>query len=83
MLSTDDPFWRKQRRLTLWLLLIWLLLTFGVNWYADELNKVTLFDFPLGFYMGAQGSLFIYLAIIWYYNHRMRKLEAEYGMADE
>jgi putative solute:sodium symporter small subunit len=82
-MDTGDIFWRKQRRLTLILLVIWLLVTFGVNWYARELNEFTLFDFPLGFYMGAQGSLFIYLAIIWYYNRRMRQLEAEFGMEDE
>lgn len=78
-----DLFWRKQRRLTLLLLLVWFLVTFVMNWYARELNELTLFDFPLGFYMGAQGSLFIYLAIIWYYNRAMRKLEARFGREDE
>jgi len=79
----DDIFWRKQRRLTLLLLLLWFLVTFVMNWYARELNELTLFDFPLGFYMGAQGSLFIYLAIIWYYNRAMRKLEARFDREDE
>jgi putative solute:sodium symporter small subunit len=77
-----EILWRKQRRLTLVLLVIWLLVTFVTSWYADILNEVTLFDFPLGFYMGAQGLLFIYLAIIWYYNRSMRKLEARFGMED-
>lgn len=82
-MASNDLFWRKQRRLTLVLLLLWLLVTFVMNWYARELNTITVFDFPLGFYMGAQGSLFIYLAIIWYYNRRMRQLEAEYRIADK
>lgn len=79
----SDLFWRKQRRLTLLLFILWLLLTFVMNWFAPELNELTLFEFPLGFYMGAQGLLIIYLAIIWYYNRRMCQLEAEYGRADE
>lgn len=83
MMAGSDIFWRRQRRLTLVLLFIWLFVTFVLSWFSGELNKFTLFDFPLGFYMAAQGSLFIFLAIIWYYNRRMRKLEAEFGMADE
>lgn len=82
-MDQPDAFWRKQRRLTGLLLLLWLIVTFVMNWFARELNTITLFDFPLGFYMGAQGSLFVYLAIIWYYNRRMRQLEASFGMEDE
>lgn len=82
-MEDTDIFWRKQRRLTLLLLLIWVVITFVLNWFASELNELTLFDFPLGFYLDAQGLLFIYLAIIWYYNRSMRKLEARFGMKDE
>jgi putative solute:sodium symporter small subunit len=78
-----ELYWRKTRRLTMVLLVFWFAVTFVMNWYAPELNCFTLFGFPLGFYMGAQGSLVIYLAIIWYYNRRMRRLEAEFGIDDE
>ena len=78
-----DLYWRKTRRLTIGLLVIWVVITFVLAWYAQELNAFSLFGFPLGFYMAAQGSLVIYLAIIWYYNRRMRQLEAEFGIDDE
>lgn len=78
-----DLYWRKTRNLTFWLLAIWIFITFGLSWYARELNAFTLFGFPLGFYMAAQGSLVLYLVIIWYYNRRMQKLEAEFGIDDE
>jgi putative solute:sodium symporter small subunit len=78
-----DLYWRKTRRLTFGLLIIWVFITFVLSWYAKELNAFSLFGFPLGFYMAAQGSLVIYLAIIWYYNRRMRQLEAEFGIDDE
>ena len=35
---------------------------------------------PCGFYMSAQGSLIIYVAIIWYYAHYMNNLDKEYGV---
>ena len=78
-----DLYWRKTRYLTFWLLAIWVFITFVLSWYAKELNTFSLFGFPLGFYMSAQGTLVLYLVIIWYYNRRMRKLEAEFGIDDE
>ena len=78
-----DLYWRKTRKLTIGLLVIWIFITFVLSWYAKELNTFSLFGFPLGFYMSAQGTLVLYLVIIWYYNRRMRKLEAEFGIDDE
>jgi len=82
-MKARDLYWHKTRRLTLGLLVLWFLVTFVLNWFARELNQFQLFGFPLGFYLGAQGLLFIYLLIIWYYNRRMRKLDAEFGIEDQ
>jgi len=76
-------YWQKTRRLTFGLLVLWAAITFGLNWFANELNGVVVFGFPLGFYMAAQGELLIYLAIIWFYNRMMVKLDAEFGIDDE
>ena len=78
-----DLYWRKTRRLTFFLLAFWILITFGLAWFARELNEFSFFGFPMGFYMAAQGSLVIYLAMIWYYNRSMRRLEEEFGIDDE
>ena len=75
-------YWKKTSRLTIVLLAIWLLVTFVMNWFARETNQVTFLGFPLGFYMGGQGILFIYLLIIWFYNRRMRRLDAKYSVDD-
>lgn len=79
----SDLYWRKTRALTLVLLGFWILITFGLAWFARELNEFSLFGFPLGFYMAAQGTLLIYLLLIWYYNWRMRRLEETFGIDDE
>lgn len=79
----NEPYWIKTRRLTVLLLSIWISITFLLSWYADWLNQWQILDFPLGFYMAAQGSLFIFLLLIWIYNLRMRQLDAEYGIDDE
>ncbi|QRM19463.1 DUF4212 domain-containing protein [Dechloromonas sp. TW-R-39-2] len=83
MKHPDEAYWLKTRRLTFALLFVWIVVTFGASWFARELNEFSLFGFPLGFYMGAQGVIFIYLLIIWFYNRQMRRLEREFGIDDE
>jgi putative solute:sodium symporter small subunit len=73
-------YWQKNLRVTGILLLIWFVVTFVIGWFARDLQNITFLGFPFPFYMGAQGSLAIYVAIIWYYAHYMNKLDREYGV---
>ena len=75
--------WRSKRKLTLQLLAVWLSSTFLVIFYARELDKLTLFGWPLSYYMAAQGLALVYLALIVIYNRRMRSMEAAYHRAHE
>jgi len=70
--------WRRTLRLTAVLLLIWFAVTFVVSFFARELNEITIFGFPLGFYMGGQGALLIYVLIVGYYARRMNALDESY-----
>lgn len=76
-------YWRRNLRMTAILLAIWFIVTYVAGFYARELNTVTVFGFPLGFYIGAQGALVVYVAIIVFYATRMNKLDREYGVAEE
>lgn len=73
-------YWRRNLRMTALLLFIWFGVTFIASYFARELNGVSFLGFPLGFYMGAQGSLLIYLAIVWFYARYMNKLDREFGI---
>lgn len=75
-------YWHKNLRMTFVLLLIWFLVTFVASYFARELNSIILFGFPLGFYMGAQGALVVYLLIVIFYAWYMRRLDREYGMEE-
>jgi putative solute:sodium symporter small subunit len=59
------------------------LVTFVLSWFSSWLNQWQFLSFPLGFYMAAQGSLLLYLLLIWIYNRRMHQLDVEYGIDDE
>ena len=75
-------YWRKNLIITAVLMFIWFVVTFIEGWYARELNSISFLGFPLGFYMSAQGSLIVYVAIIWYYARHMNRLDVEYGVAE-
>ena len=73
-------YWRKNLRMTALLLAIWFLVTYVVSYFAREFNEFTVLGFPLGFYMGAQGSLVVYVLIIWFYARYMNRLDHQYGV---
>lgn len=64
--------------MTGWLLATWLLATFCIIFFARELSGLSIFGWPLSFYLAAQGASLIYLAIIGFYAWRMRALERRY-----
>jgi len=63
-------------------MVIWFVVTFVIGYFGAELASITVLGFPFPFYMGAQGSLIIYVLIIWYYAHYMNKLDIEYGVQE-
>jgi len=75
-------YWRRNMKMTAILLAIWFVVTYVVGFYARELNELVIFGFPFGFYMGAQGSLIIYVIMIFFYAIRMNKLDKEYDVAE-
>ena len=75
-----NEYWHKNLVITAILLSSWFVATFVVAWFARELNTMTFLGFPLAFYMSAQGSLIIYVALIGIYALLMRKLDVEYGV---
>jgi putative solute:sodium symporter small subunit len=74
-------YWSKNLRITAVLLAIWFVVTFVIGYYARELS-FNFFGWPFSFYMGAQGSLIIYVIIIWFYARYMNKLDNEYGVQE-
>ena len=75
-------YWRKNLFIVAVLMVIWFVVTYAQAWFARDLNTITLFGWPLSFYMAAQGSLIIYVWITWYYARAMGKLDDEFGVAE-
>ena len=75
-------YWRKNLNLTGILLMVWFLITFGVAFFARELN-FNFFGWPFSFWVASQGALLVYMAMIWYYARTMNRLDQEHNVAEE
>ncbi|WP_089951752.1 DUF4212 domain-containing protein [Limnohabitans sp. 2KL-3] len=69
-------FIHKKRLLTTILLLVWVLVSFGPSFFARDLS-VTVWGWPLYFWMAAQGSILLFICIVVVYAWLMNRWEAQ------
>jgi len=74
--SQEKTHWKKLRSLTFILLGIWFVASFSIIFFARELAGLSLFGWPISFYMAAQGSILIYLLLIAIYAIVAKKIDA-------
>ena len=74
-------YWQRNLRITGILLFVWFLVTFGIGFYARELN-FNFFGWPFSFWVAAQGALIVYVCIIGFYAYYMNRLDQEFGVAE-
>ena len=71
-----DTYWQANIRLVLSLLSIWFLVSFGCGiLFVDFLDQFKFFGFNLGFWFAQQGSIYVFVILIFVYIHRIKKLE--------
>jgi putative solute:sodium symporter small subunit len=66
------------------LMVIWFLVSFifGIL-LVDQLNLIRWGGYKLGFWFAQQGSIYVFIALIFYYVRAMRKLDKEFGLDAE
>ena len=79
-----QDYWAANIRLMLMLLAIWFVVSFGAGiLFVHPLNTLSLGGFPLGFWFAQQGSIFVFVALIFYYAHQMKVIERRFGVDDD
>ncbi len=78
-----EEHWRRTRALMWTTLAIWFFFSFVIHFFVRSLNEVSFLGFPLGFYMAAQGSLIVFVVLIFWFAHRQNRIDEETGMAEE
>ena len=68
-------------RLTVSLLAIWFAVSYGAGiLFRDLLDQVSIGGAPLGFWFAQQGSIYVFVVLIFYYCYAMARLERKYGI---
>jgi len=71
-----DNYWQANIRLVLCLLSIWFLVSFGCGiLFVDFLDQFQFFGFKLGFWFSQQGSIYVFVVLIFIYINRIKKIE--------
>ena len=74
-----DQYWKKNIQIVIILLSIWFLASFGFGIiFANNLDQINFFGFKLGFWFAQQGSILIFVAIIFIYIRLMKKLDQDF-----
>ncbi len=81
--ETARAYWRANVALLLKLLVVWFLVSFGAGiLFVDFLNQFQFFGFKLGFWFAQQGSMLVFVVLIFVYVARMGTLERRFGIDD-
>ncbi len=74
-------YWQSNLKYLFILLLIWALVSFGfgIVW-VEELNQFNLAGFKLGFWFAQQGSIYVFVVLIFIYVFLMKKLDREHDV---
>lgn len=84
--SGNDEYWRGNVRLVLSLLAVWFLVSFGfgIIW-ADALNQVRVpgTGFKLGFWFAQQGSIYVFVVLVFVYVFAMNRMDRRFGVSEE
>ena len=82
--SSKNAYWSANLRLIVWSLVIWALVSFGFGiLLRPMLSGIQVGGTDLGFWFAQQGSILVFLALIFFYAWRMNKLDREYGVDEE
>ena len=74
-------YWRANIRLVLGLLSIWFLVSYGCGiLFVDFLDQYTFFGFKLGFWFAQQGSIYVFVLLIFVYISLMNRLDKKYNI---
>jgi len=77
-------YWKENLRLLTICLSIWFIVSylFGIL-LVDVLNQIYIGGYPLGFWFAQQGSIYVFVALIFYYAKKMNTLDRKYDVHED
>ena len=83
--NDDDKkaYWNENLSLLLKLLVVWFVVSFGCGiLFVDVLDQIQFFGFKLGFWFAQQGSIYVFVALIFIYMKKLNTLDKQYGVEE-
>ena len=75
-----SAYWKQNIKYVIILLIIWFLASYGAGiLFKDQLNKIKIGGFKLGFWFAQQGAMYVFVILIFVYVRLMNKLDKKYG----
>jgi len=83
--SNDEIHWKRTTNLMLVHLFIWFFFGYIIHMFVNFLNQFTvpILKFPLGFYMAAQGSLIVFVVMLFVFAKQQDNIDREHGVAED
>jgi putative solute:sodium symporter small subunit len=83
--TNDEAHWHKTTKLMLTHLGVWFFFGYVIHMFVVPLNKIVIpiLGFPLGFYMAAQGSLIVFVVMLFMFAKQQDKIDREFGVAED
>lgn len=79
-----EKYWHTNLKYVGILMSIWFLVSYGFGiLLADQLNKIQIGGFKLGFWFAQQGSIYVFVILIFVYVWLMNRLDREYGVYED
>lgn len=80
----NHAYWQATLGLLAKILVVWFLVSFGAGiLFADLLNNIKLGGYPLGFWFAQQGSIYIFIVLIFYYAKKMGDIDRRFGVHED
>ena len=79
-----SAYWQANIKLVLKLLAIWFIVAYGCSiLFVDLLNQIQIGGYKLGFWFAQQGSMYVFVALIFYYAKRIGELDRQFGVDED
>lgn len=79
--TKHKAYWRATVKLTLGLLFVWFMVSFGAGILLREfLDQFSIGGAPLGFWFAQNGAIYVFVILIFVYCWAMTRLEKKYGI---
>lgn len=82
-MEDKQNYWSENLRLIFICLVIWFVVSFGCGvLFVEQLNEIRLGGYKLGFWFAQQGSIYTFVALIFWYGKKMNDLDKKYNVED-